>query len=80
MRPRNIAPHCNNKNSFIYFFSIFFFQMKSTQGFRVLPVFSKGADEFFFPPKKNFVTSAYWGGANKRSGVNKRSGPNKRSG
>ena len=36
----------------------FFFFLVCLQGFRVLPVFSKGADEFFFPPKKNFFTSA----------------------
>ena len=38
--------------------SLNFFFVGCSQGFRVLPVFSKGADEFFFPPKKKFFTSA----------------------
>ena len=37
---------------------MFFFVVAFGQGFRVLPVFSKGADEFFSPPKKFFFTSA----------------------
>ena len=39
-------------------FLFFFFCCCCGQGFRVLPVFSKGADEFFPPPKKFFFTSA----------------------
>ena len=52
------AAHMGVPSMFYGKILFFFFFKFHAQGFRVLPVFSKGADEFFSPPKNFFFTSA----------------------